>query len=153
MKRIILSCSMVSQDNPYIVIGDDQLFVSCYILEELRRLPHLGNIFPHLLVVRKALNQGLFKFNGVVWHILTHYLHQVLIKQVMFLNIAGKVLNIEAPPTNEDDSITHLNAKVLNRAEKVLKTHFWDQLSARYVFCLPCKLSCVAKSCCHLNSW
>ena len=53
---------MASQDNPYIVIGDHQLFVSCYILEELRRLPHLGNIFPHLLVVRKALNQGLFNF-------------------------------------------------------------------------------------------
>ena len=61
---------MASQDNPYIVIGDHQLFVSCYILEELRRLPHLGNIFPHLLVVRKALKQGLFNF--FKWSCLTY---------------------------------------------------------------------------------
>ena len=60
-----------------------------------------------------------------------HHLHEVLVTDVVFLNIAGKVQSIEAPPTNEDDSITHLNAKVLNRAEKVLKRHFCHQLFSK----------------------
>ena len=54
---------------------------------------------------------------------LAHYLHEVLVTQVVFLNIASKVLNIEAPPTNEDDSIAHLHPKILNRTKKVLKRH------------------------------
>ena len=75
----------------------------------------------------------------------------ILVTNVVFLNIAGKVQSIEAPPTNEDDSITHLNAKVLNRAEKVLMRHFCHKLFSK-IFSTPCKSSFDATFYCHWKS-